>query len=533
MRMILQRMMPKDIQINEMRRNRRFHEKPKLVSKNYPFSFLILICTTIFFFGCSASRFSSYNPQKKIAPEKLKADLVLLKKILEANHPSLYWYTPKDSVDAYFNEALQSVNDSLTEFQFRGKVAWFIEKLRCGHSTVRPSRRYAEYFSMHESNKFPLLLKAWSDSLVVLGSLKTNDSIFKRGVVINSIEGRSNREVLDSMFQFISTDGYADNFKNQAISFNFPLYYRFAFPIKDSFLINYTDSTGTQKTTYVKLYKPSVDTSRPLELRGFRQPTHKERKDIRLLNNRNINYDTLNHTAYMRIATFDGGKLRKFFRYSFTEMKNTNINNLIIDLRENTGGNISLSNTLTRYIKDTPFHVADTVAAITRSLPYGKYIHPDLFYRLAMRFTTRKEKDGRFHFREVEKRKFKPYHDLHFNGNVYIVQGGYTFSAAAMFVLGVKGQHNVIIAGEETGGGNYGTTAVHLPSIVLPNSKIRVTLPLYRVVPNGAEAKNGQGIQPDIYIPPSSVAIRNGVDPKLQKIKELIQVNAKKKEAMK
>jgi hypothetical protein len=52
-------------------------------------------------------------------------------------------------------------------------------------------------------------------------------------------------------------------------------------------------------------------------------------------------------------------------------------------------------------------------------------------------------------------------------------------------------------------------------------------------VPNGAEAKNGQGIQPDIYIPPSSVAIRNGVDPKLQKIKELIQVNAKKKEAMK
>lgn len=531
MRKILKRLMPKHTRIKCPANGRRSHEKLQPVSK-YSFSFLSLIVIAIFFSACSASKFSSYNPQKKIAPEKLRSDLVLLKKILEANHPSLYWYTPKDSVDLYFNETLQSINDSLTEFQFRKKVAWYIEKLRCGHSTVRPSKAYTQYFSQHESNKFPLILKAWSDSLVVLASLKPNDSVFKRGVVVNSIEGRTNREVLDSMFQFISTDGYADNFKNQAISFNFPLYYSFAFPVKDSFLINYTDSTGMQKTTYVKLYKPSVDTSKPLEFRGFREPTHKERKEVELLNKRNIIFDTLNHTAYMRIATFDGGKLRRFFRQTFTEIKNKNINNLIIDLRENTGGNISLSNNLTRYIKDTPFHVADTVAAITRSLPYGKYIHPDLFYRIAMRFTTRKENDGRFHFREIEKRKFKPYRDLHFNGNVYIVQGGYTFSAAAMFVLSVKGQHNVTIAGEETGGGNYGTTAVHLPSIVLPNSKIRITLPLYRVVPNHAETKNGQGIQPDIYIPPSSTAIRNGIDPKLQKIKELIRVNARK-EAMK
>jgi hypothetical protein len=526
--MKLKRLMTKDSQLKCLRRNRRSYEKLQPVSK-YSFFFLLLITIAIFFSACSAAKYVSYNPQNKIAPAKLKSDFVVLKKILEANHPSLYWYTSKDSIDMYFNEALQSVSDSLTEFQFRKKVAWFIEKIRCGHTSVRPSEAYIYYFSKHESNKFPLLLKAWSDSLVVLGNLQSNDSALKRGVVINSIEGRSNRETLDSMFQFISTDGYADNFKNQVVSFNFPLYYSFAFPVKDSFLINYTDSTGIQQTKYLKLYKPSVDTTRPLELQGFREPTHKERKEIELLNKRNINYDTINHTAYMRVATFDGGKLRSFFKQSFTEIKNKNITNLIIDLRENTGGNINLSNNLTRYIKDTPFHVADTAAAINRSLSYGKYIHPAMFYRLAMRFTTRKENDGRFHFRKIEKRKFKPYHDLHFNGNVYIIQGGYTFSAAAMFVLSVKGQHNVTIAGEESGGGSYGTTAVHLPSIVLPNSKIRVTLPLYRVVPNSAETRKGHGILPDIYIPPSSSAIRSGIDPKVQRIKELIQVNARKK----
>jgi hypothetical protein len=531
-RKILKGLMAKNVQVRPTTSKRCGYERPSSAPE-CPFPLFAVLLGAFFLSGCSAAKYGSYNPQQKIPPEKLRTDLVVLKNVLQANHPSLYWYTPKDSVDTYFNETLAGIKDSLTEFQFRTRVAWFIEKLRCGHTSVRPSTAYSYYFSKHEANKFPLLLKAWRDSLVVLGNLKTNDSVFKRGVVINSIEGRSNREVLDSMFQFISTDGYADNFKNQAISFNFPLYYSFAFPIKDSFLIRYTDSAGIQRTTYLKLYKPALDTARTIELQGFRRPKHKERKEIELLNKRNINYDTANHTAYMRVATFDGGKLRSFFKQSFTEIKNKNITNLIIDLRENTGGNISMSNNLTRYLKDTPFHVADTAAAISRRLAYGKYIHPALFYRIAMHLTSRKEKDGRYHFTEIEKRKFKPFHDLHFNGNVYIVQGGYTFSAAAMFVLSVKGQHNVTIAGEETGGGNYGTTALHLPSVVLPNSKIRITLPLYRVVPDASEMKTGKGIEPDVYVPPSSVAIRNGIDPKIQKVKQLIQENNGKKQVMK
>src|SRR4051794_10790570 len=104
------------------------------------FSFCIIIAVLLT--ACSAAKYSSYNPQNKFAPEKLKKDFILLKKILEANHPSLYWYTPKDSIDTYFNQTLQSINDSLTESQFRIKVAWFVVKIRCGHTTVRPSKQF-------------------------------------------------------------------------------------------------------------------------------------------------------------------------------------------------------------------------------------------------------------------------------------------------------------------------------------------------------------------------------------------------------
>jgi len=493
-------------------------------------SFFFTIVISSLLVSCSASKYASYNPSGKISAQKLKDDFVLLKKILEANHPSLYWYTPKDSVDWYFNETLQSINDSMTEMQFKNKVAWFISKLSCGHTSVRPSKAYSEYVLKNRQNRFPLLLKAWDDSLVVLGSLNKNDTVFKRGTIITSIENFSNRFVLDSMFRFISTDGYSNNFKNQAISFNFPLYYSFAFPLKDSFLIRYIDASGTQKEKYVSLNKPATDTSKENAAKqianNIRQPTRKEIKAMMLLSQRSMIYDSSNHLAYMRVATFSGGNLRRFFRESFAELKEKNISNLVIDLRENSGGNINMSALFARYIKDTPFHVADTAAAVSRSLHYSKYIYPSMLYRLAMRFTTSKKADGKFHFNELEHRYFKPYSSNHFNGNIYIIQGGYTFSAAAMFVLYVKGQKNVTVTGEETGGGNYGTSAVHLPEIILPNSKVRVVLPLYRLVPDKTKIKNGRGIIPDIYIPPSSFDIRNSIDPKLQKVKELIQQHA-------
>jgi len=487
------------------------------------FCILLLYSIPIFLFSCTASR-PDYNPTEKIAPNKLKEDAVVLRKILEANHPSLYWYTPKDSMNQFFDETIDGLTDSLTDLQFRNKIARLVAKIRCGHTAVRSSKEYVHYYTIHKAPQFPLGIKTWGDSFVVVGNSIRGDTMFKRGTILTSINGLPNRVVLDSMFKIISTDGYSDNFKYQLISIYFPLFYNLTFGLKDSNVITYIDASGIERTGSIRNFKPGPDTSK-LRIAGnvpFPKPTRKQIKAAHRLNNTVLTFDS-SRTAYMRLTTFSGSSLRKLFRESFSEMQQKHISNLVIDLRENGGGRIGVSANLTRYIINKPFTMADTVAAVTRNFNhYGMYLHPSFVYKTLMFFTSKKKSDGRYHFSYLEHHLYQPQKKLHFNGNVYVIQGGLTFSAAAMFVSHIKGQQNVTVAGEESGGGNYGNSSVHLPDIILPNSHIEITMPVYRIVNNASFIKNGRGIIPDVFIPPSADAIKRGIDIKMQKVKELI-----------
>ena len=143
-------------------------------------------------------------------------------------------------------------------------------------------------------------------------------------------------------------------------------------------------------------------------------------------------------------------------------------------------------------------------------------------YWFPMNFFAHKKEDGRFHYTHYENHFYQPKKNYHFGGNIYVIQGGITFSASTMFISNMKGQKNVTITGEETGGGFYGNTAMHLPFIELPNSHLRIGLPMYRLVIDSTREKNGRGIVPDVWIQPSSAAIKKGTDIKLQTIRQMI-----------
>ena len=101
--------------------------------------------------------------------------------------------------------------------------------------------------------------------------------------------------------------------------------------------------------------------------------------------------------------------------------------------------------------------------------------------------------------------------------------GGNTFSASTLFAQKVKEQDNVIIVGEETGGGAYGNNAWLIPDVTLPVTKVRFRLPLFRLVIDSTIPKNGRGIMPEVEALPTVNAIRRNTDYKMEKVIELIK----------
>lgn len=493
--------------------------KGKYTLQIFWFVFLLIILLP----ACSTSHYT-FN-QKYPAPE-LKEDVIILKKVLEANHPSLYWYTPKDSIDYYFDKVINSIKDSLTEVQFHNKVSRAVSKIRCGHTAVRFSKKYNKQFAQHWYPVFPLYLKTWKDSLVVVLNDFSKDPVFTRGTIITSINGISNKTILDSIFQFICADGYSGNYKSQVVSGSFPIWYKTIFGLDSSYHITYINPAGEEKTATIKNFTPQIDTAKKKgpasETKQTHRLTHHRLRQIRLQGKRAMYIDTSINSAYIRLATFSGNRLRKFFRQSFRKIHQEQIKNVVIDLRENGGGNIDKSILLTKYLKDSSFKLADTVAAISRKFKYRRYIRQWWLYWFPMHFAARKMSDGRIHDHRFETHYFRPKLQYHFDGHLYLIQGGYTFSAASMFTASMKGQKNVTIVGEESGGGYYGNSAMHLPEIKLPYSKIRVVLPMYRLVMNHNRKKDGRGVIPDIQLEPSSEAIKKGVDPKMKTIREMI-----------
>ena len=482
------------------------------VKTSFYFLLFTLLCS------CVATKNRNYQFNQKYSATAIREDVVLLKKILEANHPSLYWHTPKDSINYYFDSVLYNIQDSLTEIQAKNKIATAVNTIKCGHTAVRFSKQFVQLAEKYKYPQFPLSIKVWQDSMVVLGRYNLEDSMLRRGTIITSINKQSVKEIINNITQYIHTDGNSLNFKYQILSNNFPAWYKNIYGLDSLYTIGFLDSNRQEQVTTIKVFNPKKDSSKKKEKEVVIKKTRAEK----LLRIRSLSIDTALQTAFIRLTSFSKGKLRKFFRQSFKTLEQNNISNLVIDLRENGGGSVEKSVLLSKYLKDTAFKIGDSIAATIRNLTYKKHIKNAWLYNVMMQFGTKKLDDGMYHNRRYETHYFTPKTTHHFNGSVYLIQGGYTFSAATMFISSLYQQHNVTIVGEETGGGYYGNSAMLLPNIILPNTKLNVRLPLFKLVMDKNRPK-GRGIMPDIQIDPSSDAIKNGIDLKLEAIKKLIQ----------
>jgi hypothetical protein len=426
-------------------------------------------------------------------------------------------------MDYFFNKAWNQLRDSLTETQFKNILSQTIQHIECGHSSTKYSKKYEAYLTDTRYHQFPLQLKVIHDSLIFLFNANPHDSILYRGAIIKSINGITARQIIDSIAGTISTDGIAMNFKYQQISNSFPYYHRTVFGLSKEYVVHFINKYGNEDSTLVKPYNPYRDSLRKRQIGSLMERTPAQIRKERRQRTFSFTLDTLNSIAFFNVNNFNIQLKRHALKRAFKTVRRLHIKNVAIDLRLNGGGLINKSIYLAKYLKAEPFIFMDSVVATRKKLTTPRYIRQRFLYNLGLHWFAKKGDDGNYHFRFYERKVYSLKRKNRFKGNIYVITGGNTFSAASLFASSLKGQPNVKIVGEETGGGYYGNNGVFIPDIILPNTYLRVRLPLFRIVNNIEHPKDGRGVLPDVEVAPTIQSIMRNIDPKIEKVKALIK----------
>jgi len=496
---------------------------------------LALIICTITLFSCTTGK-KAYSPYRKYPKEALQKDYALLREALEAKHPSLYWYREKDSIDRFFDMQYQRIGDSMTEQAF----AWHIlsplaRQFHCGHTTISLSRSYAKWADGKTFSSFPLYLKVWNDSMAVIGNLNRKDSLMKRGTLVTGINGIRNKDLIRRMFSYLPTDGFAESINYTRLSSNFPYFHRNIFGLSKTYRVQYIDSSGREREAILPMFEIKKDSSKEktAKAKTIKPARKKTTRAERLSVYRSFEIDSSKRFAVMTVNTFTKGHLRSFFRRSFRAMRKQNIPSLVIDLRSNGGGHVALSTLLTRYVTRERFGVADSIYAVSKDLGrYTRHFRGGWLNNLEMWLIAARRKDGKYHVPYLEKKKFQAKKSNHYNGHVYVLTSGSTFSASSLFCNAVKGQEGIWLVGEETGGGWHGNNGIMIPQLKLPNTGIRIRFPLYRLVQYRHVPKNGFGVLPDIPVDTDYRFLLDRKDKKMEVVKQLILQQQEKRNSV-
>lgn len=480
----------------------------------------LLFISFIFCSSCS----TYHSVTHKFNPNELKEDIDVLYDIVERYHPGLNEYITKDSFDILYNYYRASISNplNLQEFGFQ-ILAPLISSIRCGHTSFNYPKWYNKKMRDSIPPMFPLYLKIWGDTMIVTSNVNKNDSVLKKGSQIYSINGLNANELTRKMLPFLPTDGYSNSYNYIRMSSAFPYYHRNIIGLSSVYKIEYDNGFGKNTASIplyypekvIKIDKPKTNPDSPIVLHNY----------SKLERARSIQFNESKNYALLTLNTFDEGyHLPSFFKNCFKQLNDKKIRNLIIDIRINGGGAVKHYANLSRYLVPNNFKVADTAVAMRNGLgKFSGYFSFGTFYTAALKILTSKKEDHLYHFRYIEKHTYKPKRLNFFDGNVYVLISGPSFSAATLFAHTVKGLPNVTLVGEETGGGDYGNNGLMIPDIKLPNTGIKVRMPLFKIVQFQHGIKNGRGVLPDVFVLPTAEGVRNNRDLKLEKAIALIE----------
>jgi hypothetical protein len=284
--------------------------------------------------------------------EDLRHDLLQLRQILEEEHACPFDYTPKAEFDALFEGHSKLIDRPMRYEDFFRIAAPLAAKIGCLHTALwMPGR----FFELGVDNMFPLRVRLIEDRLVVTGDYRGEPEI-PVGSVIQEINGLAADKVFDALRTITSADALNPYFIDTQVEKRFSMFYASVFGFPERYTVAYTPPGGKTRAT-ADLGPADLASVRKVVFANFDHPplAIEFRDDIR--------------TAVMTVKTFSYydrvDYFRDFMANSFREIKGKGIENLVLDLRGNDGGDPFCAVILYSYLEREP--------APYFAEPYGKY----------------------------------------------------------------------------------------------------------------------------------------------------------------
>lgn len=472
------------------------------------------------------------SPRQPFDPLVLKEDLKIYRNIIETAHSGMYLYTSKEVFDSIFKKANEKLPTLKNTREFYNLITGIHTKINCGHSSFYTS---GDIFSEVKNNAtkafFPFKVKFLKDTLVVAQDYEK----LKKGTQILSINGNTIKKITTETFKLLSSDGYNTTFKYRQLEDDFSTNYFLAFGPQEKFTIAYLHDSDKESCTLELPGIPNSELENTVTESHYEKPYYLEYVD--------------DNTALLTVNTFSTEtrkNQKKFFGFlknAFSEMNKKGIKNLILDIRENTGGDDGNDMELASYLIDTHFkeNKYRKLNTIDNVPPYPQYLLPQWYDMMELDADSKPEAiqktmkkmvkeemikgdDGAYYWREDKVIHRDPAKNK-FKGNVFVLTSGRVFSGGGLFSALVRDKSNAIFIGEETGGGYYRHTGSIPLFYNLPNSKLIFSI---FIVINEQDVDKklfpeGSGTVPQYKVYQTIEEFTEGKDAVIEKAKQLIK----------